>query len=178
MYEFNTQSGARRWKKSNEPLQPTAALQVRSSATGDGDQETDRAEVPSKKETSEKRKEPREAARPSAGPSLSPGQDGLEVPKQKGEPEDRELPSSAQQHRHWLFSLNECCLWLHQAYSFLPLSAAELGKTGREGMESNRTVTVIWENAAPAFPCAETVPAGSRVCLLRKGRCERVRKRT
>ncbi|XP_042671755.1 cadherin-related family member 3 [Centrocercus urophasianus] len=100
MYEFNTQSGARRWKKSNEPLQPTADLQVRSSATGDGDQETDRPEVPSKKETSEKRKEPREAARPSAGPSLSPGQDGLEVPKQKGEPEDRELPSSAQQHRH------------------------------------------------------------------------------
>lgn len=100
MYEFNTQSGARRWKKSSEPLQPTAAMQVRSSAIGNGGQETDRAEVPSKKETSEKRKEPREAARPSAGPSQVSSQDGLEVPKQKEEPEDRELPSAAQQRRH------------------------------------------------------------------------------
>uniref|UniRef100_A0A8C9EU80 Cadherin domain-containing protein n=1 Tax=Pavo cristatus TaxID=9049 RepID=A0A8C9EU80_PAVCR len=100
MYEFNTQSGARRWKKSNEPLQPTAAMQVTSSATGNGGQETDRAEVPSKKETSEKRREPREAARPSTGPSQAPGQDRVEVPKQKEEPEDRELPSAAQQRRH------------------------------------------------------------------------------
>ncbi|XP_021240252.1 cadherin-related family member 3 isoform X2 [Numida meleagris] len=100
MYEFNTQSGARRWKKSNEPLQPTAAVHVTSSATGNGDQETDRAEVPSKKETAEKRKEPKAATRHSAGPSQAPGQDGTEVPKQKEEPEDRELPSGAQQRRH------------------------------------------------------------------------------
>jgi len=35
-----------------------------------------------------------------------------------------------------------------------------LGEKGR-----NRAVTVIWENAAPAFPCAETVSAGSGGCL-------------
>ncbi|NWS38502.1 CDHR3 protein, partial [Probosciger aterrimus] len=57
MYEFNTQSGARRWKKSNEPLQPELALQVTSSAMDDSGQETDRAEAPSKKEPSEKEKE-------------------------------------------------------------------------------------------------------------------------
>ncbi|NXJ08249.1 CDHR3 protein, partial [Odontophorus gujanensis] len=100
MYEFNTQSGARRWKKSSEPLQPTAAAQETSSATGNGGQETDREEVPSKKETSEKRKEPRADARPSARPSQAPGQDGMEVPKHKEEPEGRELPSAAQQRRH------------------------------------------------------------------------------
>lgn len=100
MYEFNTQSGARRWKKSNESLQPTAAMQVMSSATGNSGQETDRAEVPIKKETSEKREEPREVARPSAGPSQAPGQDRVKVPKWKEEPEDRKLPSTAQQPRH------------------------------------------------------------------------------
>ncbi|XP_072182807.1 cadherin-related family member 3 [Excalfactoria chinensis] len=100
MYEFNTQSGARRWKKSNEPLQPTAAMQVTPSVTVNGGQESNSAEVPSKKETKEKRKEPREAAKPSTGPSQAPGQDRVEVPKWKEEPEDRELPSTAQQHRH------------------------------------------------------------------------------
>ncbi|XP_040512567.1 cadherin-related family member 3 isoform X2 [Gallus gallus] len=100
MYEFNTQSGARRWKKSNESLRPTAAMQVMSSSTGNSGQETDRAEVPIKKETSEKREEPREVARPSAGPSQAPGQDRVKVPKWKEEPEDRELPSTAQQPRH------------------------------------------------------------------------------
>lgn len=57
MYEFNTQSGARRWKKSNEPLQPEPALQVTSSAKDDSGQGTGRAEAPSKKEPSENRKE-------------------------------------------------------------------------------------------------------------------------
>ncbi|XP_010014024.1 PREDICTED: cadherin-related family member 3, partial [Nestor notabilis] len=56
MYEFNTQSGARRWKKSNEPLQPEPALQVTSSAKDDSGQGTGRAEAPSKKEPSENRK--------------------------------------------------------------------------------------------------------------------------
>lgn len=57
MYEFNTQSGARRWKKSNEALQPEPALQIISSAMDDSGQGTERAEAPSKKEPSEKRKE-------------------------------------------------------------------------------------------------------------------------
>ncbi|NXD69730.1 CDHR3 protein, partial [Eolophus roseicapillus] len=57
MYEFNTQSGARRWKKSNEPLQLEPALQVTSSTMDDSGQGTDRAEAPSKKEPSEKGKE-------------------------------------------------------------------------------------------------------------------------
>ncbi|XP_015742391.1 cadherin-related family member 3 isoform X2 [Coturnix japonica] len=100
MYEFNTQSGARRWKKSNEPLQPTAAMQVTPSVTGNGGQETNSAEVPSKKETKEKRKEPREAANPPTGSSQAPGQDRMEVPKRKEEPEGRELLSTAQQLRH------------------------------------------------------------------------------
>ncbi|NXI69334.1 CDHR3 protein, partial [Anseranas semipalmata] len=87
MYEFNTWSGARRWKKSNEPLQPAPAMQVTSSATDSGGQDTDKAEAPSRKETSEKRKEPtaetKAAARPSAGPSQTLGQDGMKVKKQK-----------------------------------------------------------------------------------------------
>lgn len=57
MYEFNTQSGARRWKKSNEPLQPKLALQVTSSATDDSGQGPDTTEAPSKKEPSDKGKE-------------------------------------------------------------------------------------------------------------------------
>ncbi|XP_061222370.1 cadherin-related family member 3 [Neopsephotus bourkii] len=57
MYEFNTQSGARRWKKSNEPLQPELALQVTSSAMDDSGQGIERAEAPSKKQPSEKGKE-------------------------------------------------------------------------------------------------------------------------
>ncbi|NWU98115.1 CDHR3 protein, partial [Upupa epops] len=56
MYEFNTISGARRWKKSNEPLQPTPALQVTSSYNSG--QKRNGAEAPGKKEVSEKRKEP------------------------------------------------------------------------------------------------------------------------
>ncbi|XP_035165363.1 cadherin-related family member 3 [Oxyura jamaicensis] len=92
IYEFNTWSGARRWKKSNEPLQPTPAMQVTSSATDSSVPDTDRAETPSKKETSEKRKEPTAetkrkepttAAKPSAGPSQTPGQDGVKAQKQK-----------------------------------------------------------------------------------------------
>ncbi|XP_028939774.1 cadherin-related family member 3-like, partial [Antrostomus carolinensis] len=89
MYEFNTRSGARRWKKSNEPLQPVLATQVTSSATDDSGQGTDRAEAPSKKEPSEKRKEltaeTKPVAEPSAGQSETPGQDGLRVQKQKQE---------------------------------------------------------------------------------------------
>ncbi|CAN0086255.1 unnamed protein product [Bubo scandiacus] len=66
MYEFNTWSGARRWKKSNEPLQSVPAMQVMSSATDDSDQGTDRAEAPSKNEPSEKRKEPTAETKPAA----------------------------------------------------------------------------------------------------------------
>ncbi|NWU63779.1 CDHR3 protein, partial [Pterocles burchelli] len=81
MYEFNTLSGARRWKKSSEPLQLEPAVQVTSSNTDSGGQGTDRAEAPSKKEPSEKRKEPtaerKPAAKPSAGQSETPSQDGL-----------------------------------------------------------------------------------------------------
>ncbi|KAM6320936.1 cadherin-related family member 3 [Aegotheles albertisi] len=97
MYEFNTQSGARRWKKSNEPLQLAPATQVTSSIT-------DRAEVPSKKEPSEKRKEPTAETKPAAKSlaveSETPGQDGLRVQKQKEEPDDRGLPSRAPQGRY------------------------------------------------------------------------------
>ncbi|KAM6213907.1 cadherin-related family member 3 [Sarcoramphus papa] len=77
MYEFNTWSGARRWKKSSEPLQLAPAVQVTSSATEDSGQGTDRAEAPSKKEPSEKRKEPtaekKTAAKPLARQSEIPG---------------------------------------------------------------------------------------------------------
>ncbi|NXG21298.1 CDHR3 protein, partial [Grallaria varia] len=83
MYEFNTRSGARRWKKSNEPLQPT--LNVMSSATEKSGQGTDRAEAASKKEPSEKRKEltaaTQPAAKTSAGQSEAPGQGGLRLQK-------------------------------------------------------------------------------------------------
>ncbi|NXC05468.1 CDHR3 protein, partial [Orthonyx spaldingii] len=82
MYEFNTRSGARRWKKSNEPLQP---MQVTSSATDSGGQGTERPEAPSKKEPSEKSKEltaaTKPAAKPSAGQSEAPGQAGLRLQK-------------------------------------------------------------------------------------------------
>ncbi|XP_039579659.1 cadherin-related family member 3 isoform X1 [Passer montanus] len=98
MYEFNTQSGARRWKKSNEPLQPMLAMQVMSSATENSGQGVDRAEAPSKKESSEKRKEltaaTKPAAKPSAGQSETPGQAGLRLQK-KEESEDGGLSSPA-----------------------------------------------------------------------------------
>ncbi|NXW12234.1 CDHR3 protein, partial [Circaetus pectoralis] len=68
IYEFNTCSGARRWKKSNEPLQPAPAMQVTSSATDDSGQGTDRAGEPSKKEPSEKRKELTAETKPAAKP--------------------------------------------------------------------------------------------------------------
>ncbi|KAM4784327.1 uncharacterized protein ACIQIH_006747 [Cyanocitta cristata] len=69
MYEFNTQSGARRWKKSNERLQPMLAMQVTSSSTDNSGQGTERPEAPSKKEPSEKRKELTAATKPAAKPS-------------------------------------------------------------------------------------------------------------
>ncbi|OPJ77763.1 cadherin-related family member 3 [Patagioenas fasciata monilis] len=69
MYEFNTLSGARRWKKSNELLQLVPAMQVTSSGADDGGQETDRAEATSKKEPSRKMKEPTAEAKPAAKPS-------------------------------------------------------------------------------------------------------------
>ncbi|NXJ60099.1 CDHR3 protein, partial [Rostratula benghalensis] len=69
MYEFNTQSGARRWKKNNEPLQSAPAMQVKSSASGDNGQGMDRAEAPGKKEPSEKRKEPPAETKPRDKPS-------------------------------------------------------------------------------------------------------------
>ncbi|NXL86070.1 CDHR3 protein, partial [Alectura lathami] len=101
MYEFNTQSGARRWKRINEPPQATPAVRVTPSAAGSAGQEADRAEALSKKEASEKRKEPaagpRAAARPTVGPSQAPGLHGVEEPKQKKEPEDKGSPSAAPQ---------------------------------------------------------------------------------
>ncbi|NXO08075.1 CDHR3 protein, partial [Oriolus oriolus] len=93
MYEFSTRSGARRWKKSNEPLQPMLAMQVTSSATDNSGQGTERAEAPSKEEPSEKRKELTAATKPapkhSAGQSETPGRAGLRLQKQKEESEDR-----------------------------------------------------------------------------------------
>ncbi|NWU58761.1 CDHR3 protein, partial [Dromas ardeola] len=97
-YEFNTRSGARRWKKNKKPLQPAPAMQVTSNATGNSGQGSDRAEAPRQKEPSEKRKEAtaetKPGAKPSAGPSEAPGQDGLRLQKQKG------LPSPAPQVRY------------------------------------------------------------------------------
>ncbi|XP_068859959.1 cadherin-related family member 3 [Aphelocoma coerulescens] len=99
MYEFNTQSGARRWKKSSEPLQPMLAMQVTSSATDNSGQGTERPEAPRKKEPSEKRKEltaaTKLAAKPSPRQSETPGQAGLRLQKQKEESEDRGLSSPA-----------------------------------------------------------------------------------
>ncbi|KAM4901080.1 cadherin-related family member 3 [Sylvia borin] len=68
MYEFNSRSGARRWKKSNEPLQPMLAVQVMSSDTENSGQGVHRAEAPSKKEPSEKKKELTAATKPAAKP--------------------------------------------------------------------------------------------------------------
>ncbi|XP_058720437.1 cadherin-related family member 3-like [Poecile atricapillus] len=97
MYEFSTRSGARRWKKSNEPLQPVLAMQVTSNATEKSGQGVDTAEAPSEKEPSEKRKEltaaTKAAAKPSAGQSETPGQSGLRLQKKKQESEDGELSS-------------------------------------------------------------------------------------
>ncbi|NXB45428.1 CDHR3 protein, partial [Leucopsar rothschildi] len=99
IYEFNTRSGARRWKKSNEPLQPTLAVQVMPSAAENSGQEMDRAEAPSKKEPSEKRKDltaaTKPAAKPSAGQSETPGQAGLRLQKSKEASEDGGLSSPA-----------------------------------------------------------------------------------
>ncbi|NXQ40564.1 CDHR3 protein, partial [Catharus fuscescens] len=99
IYEFNTRSGARRWKKSNEPLQPILAMQAMPSATENSGQGMDRAEASSKKEPSEKRKEltaaTKPAAKPSAGQSESPGQAGLRLQKKKEESEDGGLSSPA-----------------------------------------------------------------------------------
>ncbi|NXI32627.1 CDHR3 protein, partial [Sterrhoptilus dennistouni] len=68
MYEFNTRSGARRWKHSNEPLQPMLAMQVVSNATENSGQGVDRAEAPSKREPSEKKKDLSAATKPAAKP--------------------------------------------------------------------------------------------------------------
>ncbi|NXP60492.1 CDHR3 protein, partial [Chloropsis cyanopogon] len=99
MYEFNTRSGARRWKKSNEPLQPMLAMQVMSSATENKGQGVHRAGAPSEKEPSEKRKDltaaTKPAAKPSAGQSETPGQAGLKLQKKKEESEDGGLSSPA-----------------------------------------------------------------------------------
>ncbi|NWH20404.1 CDHR3 protein, partial [Grus americana] len=101
MYEFNTRSGARRWKKSSETLQPVPAVQVTSSTTDNGDQGTEQAEAPSRKEISEKRKEPtaetKSAVKPSAGQLETPG---LRLQKQKEESEDRGLSSPVPQGRY------------------------------------------------------------------------------
>ncbi|NXR42735.1 CDHR3 protein, partial [Zosterops hypoxanthus] len=68
MYEFNTRSGARRWKQSNEPLQPMLGVQVMSNATENSGQGVDRAEASSKREPSEKKKELSAATKPAAKP--------------------------------------------------------------------------------------------------------------
>ncbi|NXU53543.1 CDHR3 protein, partial [Turnix velox] len=100
MYEFNTRSGARRWKKNNEPLQPALAMKVTSNATGDSGQGSNRAEAPSKKEPSEKRKEPtaetKAGAKPLSEQTKAPGQDGMELQKQKENHEDRGLSPAPQ----------------------------------------------------------------------------------
>ncbi|NXE51852.1 CDHR3 protein, partial [Casuarius casuarius] len=87
MYEFNTQSGARRWKETREPPQLAPLVQVTASATENGGEGKDRAVTPSKKETTEKRKEPtaktETAAKPSEGQTETPGQDGQKLKKQK-----------------------------------------------------------------------------------------------
>ncbi|NXI38090.1 CDHR3 protein, partial [Galbula dea] len=57
MYEFNTRSGARRWKKKNESIQPVPATQVRSNATDNSGQGTNRADAAGKEEPLEKKKE-------------------------------------------------------------------------------------------------------------------------
>ncbi|NWT26316.1 CDHR3 protein, partial [Cardinalis cardinalis] len=99
VYEFNTRSGARRWKKGNEPLQPVLAMQVMSSATEHSGQGVGGAEAPSKKEPSEKRKEltaaAKLAAKPSAEQSETPGPAGLRVQKKKEESENGGLSSPA-----------------------------------------------------------------------------------
>ncbi|XP_062454818.1 cadherin-related family member 3 [Rhea pennata] len=78
MYEFNTRSGARRWKETKEPLQLAPSVQVISSATENGGERKDKAETPSKKEATEKRKEPaaerKTPAKPSEGQTNTPGQ--------------------------------------------------------------------------------------------------------
>ncbi|NXI55835.1 CDHR3 protein, partial [Chloroceryle aenea] len=104
IYEFNTRSGARRWKKSDEPLQLAPAVQVTSSATDNSSQETNRADASrKKKERSEKRKEltaeTKTAAKPSAEQLETPGQDGLGLLKQEEKSEDRGLSSPAPQGR-------------------------------------------------------------------------------
>ncbi|NXC70865.1 CDHR3 protein, partial [Anhinga anhinga] len=104
MYEFNTRSGARRWKKSGEPLQPAPTVQVTSSATDNGGQGTHRAEAPSKKEPSGKKKELMAETKPDAkswaGQSETPEQDGLRLQKKKEESEERGLSSPAPQSRY------------------------------------------------------------------------------
>nr|XP_009664260.1 PREDICTED: cadherin-related family member 3 isoform X2 [Struthio camelus australis] len=97
MYEFNTRSGARRWKETEEPLQLAPVVQVTSSATENGGEGKDRAETPSKKETPEKRKEPtaerKTAAKPSEGQTETPGQDGQKLKRQKEESANQGLTS-------------------------------------------------------------------------------------
>ncbi|NXQ28682.1 CDHR3 protein, partial [Alaudala cheleensis] len=103
MYEFNTRSGARRWKKGSDPLQPGLAMQGMSSATGNSSQGVEGAEAPSRKEPSEKKKEltaaTKPAAKPSAGQSEIPGPAGLRSQKKKQESEDVGLSSPAPQGR-------------------------------------------------------------------------------
>ncbi|NWS97123.1 CDHR3 protein, partial [Mionectes macconnelli] len=98
MYEFNMRSGARRWKKSNEPLRPMLAGQVMSSATDNSGQGTDRVEAASNKGPSEKRKELTAAPKPATKPSAD--QDGLRLQKQKEESEGRGLSSVSPQGRN------------------------------------------------------------------------------
>ncbi|NXX39869.1 CDHR3 protein, partial [Tricholaema leucomelas] len=85
LYEFNTRSGARRWKKSDESLQPALVKRLTSSAIHHSGQGTSRAEASSIKERSEKRKEltaeTKFAAKPLAGQAETTGQDGMRLQK-------------------------------------------------------------------------------------------------
>ncbi|NWI17609.1 CDHR3 protein, partial [Crypturellus soui] len=69
MYEFNTRSGARRWKETKESLQLAPVVQVTPRAAENGGEGKDKAESTGKKETTEKRKEPTAERKTAAKPT-------------------------------------------------------------------------------------------------------------
>ncbi|NXA51369.1 CDHR3 protein, partial [Nothocercus julius] len=100
MYEFNTRSGARRWKEAKEPLQLAPVVQVTPSATENSGEGKDKAESTSKKETTEKRKEPTAERKTAAKPMIeqieTPAQDGQKLKKSKEESANQGLSSPNQ----------------------------------------------------------------------------------
>ncbi|NWX84392.1 CDHR3 protein, partial [Nothoprocta pentlandii] len=100
MYEFNTRSGARRWKETKEPLQLVPVVQVTSSATAKRSEGKDKAESTSKKETTEKRKEPtaerKTAAKPMKEQVETSAQDGQKLKKPNEESANQGLSSPNQ----------------------------------------------------------------------------------